>query len=52
MYLRETRQKRATGSLVTHLQLAESVWNSQKKRVCPTFYTAFCHYCESLSLTY
>jgi nitric oxide reductase subunit B len=20
-------------------------------RVCPTFYTAFCHYCESLSLT-
>src|SRR5262245_62355967 len=32
MYLRETRQKRANGSLVTHLQLAESVWNPQKKR--------------------
>lgn len=32
MYLRETRQKRANGSLVTHLQLAESVWNPHKKR--------------------
>ena len=32
MYLRETRQKRADGSTVTHLQLAESVWNPQKKR--------------------
>jgi hypothetical protein len=32
MYLRETRQKRADGSLVTHLQLAESVWNSHTKR--------------------
>ena len=32
MYLRETRQKRADGSLVTHLQLAESTWNRQKKR--------------------
>ena len=32
MYLRETRQKRADGSIVTHLQLAESVWNPQKKR--------------------
>jgi hypothetical protein len=32
MYLRETRQKRADGSLVTHLQLAESVWNPRKKR--------------------
>jgi hypothetical protein len=32
MYLRETRQKRADGSLVTHLQLAESVWNPGKKR--------------------
>jgi hypothetical protein len=32
MYLRETRQKRADGSLVTHLQLAESVGNPQKKR--------------------
>src|SRR5918997_3820739 len=32
MYVRETRQKRADGSLVTHLQLAESVWNPKKKR--------------------
>ncbi|PON10635.1 transposase, partial [Candidatus Entotheonella serta] len=32
MYLHETRQKRADGSIVTHLQLAESVWNSKKKR--------------------
>jgi hypothetical protein len=32
MYRRETRQKRADGSLVTHLQLAESVWNPHKKR--------------------
>jgi hypothetical protein len=32
MYLRETRQKRADGSVVTHLQLAESVWNPHKRR--------------------
>ncbi len=32
MYLRETRQKRKDGSLLTHLQVAESVWNSDKKR--------------------
>ena len=32
MYLRETRQKRADGSIVTHLQLAESVWNPHKQR--------------------
>ena len=32
MYSRETRQKRADGSFVTHLQLAESVWNPHKKR--------------------
>jgi hypothetical protein len=32
MYLRETHQKRADGSIVTHLQLAESTWNRQKKR--------------------
>lgn len=32
MYLRETRQKRADGSVVTHLQLAESVWNPHTKR--------------------
>jgi hypothetical protein len=30
--VRETRQKRADGSLVTHLQLVESVWNPHKKR--------------------
>jgi hypothetical protein len=32
MYLRATRQKRADGSLVTPLQLVESVWNPHKKR--------------------
>lgn len=32
MYVRETRQKRTDGSFVTHLQLAESVWNPRKKR--------------------
>src|SRR5262245_3742538 len=32
MYMRETRQKRADGSLVTHLQLVESVWNPNNKR--------------------
>jgi hypothetical protein len=32
MYLRETHQKRADGSVLTHLQLAESTWNPQKKR--------------------
>jgi hypothetical protein len=32
MYLRETRQKRADGSVITHLQLAESVWNPNKGR--------------------
>jgi hypothetical protein len=32
MYLRKTHQKRANGSRVTHLQLAESVWNPHKKR--------------------
>jgi hypothetical protein len=32
MYLRETHQKRADGSIVTHLQLAESTWNPRKKR--------------------
>ena len=32
MYLRDTPQKRADGSVVTHLQLAESVWNPHKKR--------------------
>ena len=37
MYLRETHQKRADGSVVTHLQLAESVWNPKKKRSELTF---------------
>lgn len=32
MYLRETRQKRADGSVITHLQLAESVWNLERGR--------------------
>lgn len=32
MYLRETRQKRKNGSVLTHLQVAESVWNPGKKR--------------------
>ncbi len=32
MYWRESRQKRADGCVVTHLQLAESTWNPQKKR--------------------
>ena len=26
--------------------------NDQNQRVCPTFYTAFCHDCEYMSLTY
>jgi hypothetical protein len=32
IYVRETHQKRADGSLVTPLQLVESVWNPHKKR--------------------
>lgn len=32
MYLRETRQKRADGSFLRHLQLVESVWNPAKRR--------------------
>src|SRR5262249_13088844 len=32
MYLRATHQKRADGTVLTHLQLVESVWNPQKKR--------------------
>lgn len=32
MYLRETRQKRADGSTLTHLQLAESVWDPVKRQ--------------------
>jgi hypothetical protein len=32
MYLRATRQKRADRSLLTHLQIAENVWDPQRKR--------------------
>ncbi|MGI9452357.1 MAG: IS1634 family transposase, partial [Geminicoccaceae bacterium] len=32
MYLRETRQKRADGSYLTHLQLAESSWDPEKRQ--------------------
>jgi hypothetical protein len=32
MYLRESRQKRVDGSVLTHLQLAENVWDPQKQR--------------------
>jgi hypothetical protein len=32
MYLRETRQRRASGEVVTYLQLVESVWDPEKKR--------------------
>ena len=32
MFLRESTQKRAGGATVTHLQLAESVWNPTTQR--------------------
>ena len=32
MYVRESRQKRADGSILTHVQLAQSVWDPVKKR--------------------
>lgn len=32
MYLRESHQKRADGSFLTHLQIAENVWDPQKRR--------------------
>lgn len=32
MYLRETKQKRVDGTVITHLQLAESIWNPAKRR--------------------
>lgn len=32
MYLRESRQKRTDGSVLTHLQLAENVWDPNKQR--------------------
>jgi Transposase DDE domain len=32
MYLRESRQKRADGSVLTHLQLAENLWDPERQR--------------------
>lgn len=32
MYLRESKQRRSDGSIVTYLQLAENVWNAAKGR--------------------
>ena len=32
MYRRETRQKRVDGSYLTHLQLAESIWDPVKRQ--------------------
>jgi hypothetical protein len=32
MYLRESRQKRADGSVLTHLQLAENLWDAERQR--------------------
>jgi len=32
MYLRESKQRRADGSVVTYLQLAENVWDPEKRR--------------------
>ena len=31
MYLRETRQRRVDGSYLTHLQIAESLWDPVKR---------------------
>ena len=32
MYLRESKQRRSDGSIVTYLQLAENVWDPEKRR--------------------
>ena len=32
MFLRESKQKRAGGEVVTHLQFAESIWNRATQR--------------------
>ena len=32
MYLRESKQRRADGTVVSYLQLAENVWNSERRR--------------------
>ena len=34
MYLRQSKQTRADGSTLSHLQIAESVWDPLKKRSC------------------
>jgi len=41
MYLRSSTQKRADGSTVTHYQLAESVWNPDKRRSEPRIVHSF-----------
>ena len=38
MYLRESRQKRADGSVLTHLQLAENLWDPERKRCAPQLF--------------
>ena len=32
MYLRESKQRRADGSTVSYLQLAENVWSPERRR--------------------
>ena len=32
MFLRESKQKRVDGTIISYYQLAESVWNKEKKR--------------------
>lgn len=32
MYLRESKQRRADGTVVSYLQLAENIWNSERRR--------------------
>jgi transposase len=32
MFLRKSKQRRSDGSVLTHLQIAESIWNPEKKR--------------------
>jgi hypothetical protein len=32
MYLRESKQRRSDGRVVTYLQIAENVWNPEKQR--------------------
>jgi hypothetical protein len=41
MFLRETTQKRRDGSTVSHYQIAESVWNREKKRSEPRIVHSF-----------